>query len=48
LEKDTAGAFTARTAWWAYRSIDGVIWISTLWDEGNLYRINPHRKSIPY
>ena len=48
LEKDTAGAFTARTAWWAYRSMDGVIWISTLWDEGNLYRINPHRKSIPY
>jgi len=48
LEKDTAGAFTARTAWWAYRSMDGVIWISTLWDEGNLYRINPRRKSIPY
>jgi streptogramin lyase len=48
LEKDTAGAFTDRTTWWAYRSIDGVIWISTRWDNGNLYRINPHRKSIPY
>lgn len=46
LQKDTAGAFTDRTAWWAFTSRDGVVWISTL--NGNLYRINPHRKSIPY
>jgi ligand-binding sensor domain-containing protein/class 3 adenylate cyclase len=46
LEKDTAGAFTDRTAWWAYNSKDDNVWIGTLW--GNLYRINPHRKSIPY
>ena len=46
LQKDTAGAFTDRTAWWAYRSRDGIVWISTL--HGNLYRINPQRKSIPY
>jgi ligand-binding sensor domain-containing protein/class 3 adenylate cyclase len=46
LEKDTAGAFTDRTAWWAYTSREGVVWISTL--NGNLYQINPHRKSIPY
>jgi len=46
LEKDTAGAFTDRSAWWAYNSKDGNIWISTLYE--NLYRIYPHRKSIPY
>ena len=46
LEKDTAGAFTDRTAWWAYSSRDGVVWLSTL--NGSLYRINPHYKSIPY
>ena len=46
LQKDTAGAFTDRTAWWTYTSRDGIVWISTL--NGNLYRINPHRKSIPY
>jgi len=46
LEKDTAGAFTDRTAWWAYTSREGVVWISTL--NGNLYRISPHRRSIPY
>ena len=46
LEKDTAGAFTDRTAWWAYTSRDDVVWISTL--NGNLYRIIPHRKNIPY
>ena len=46
LEKDTAGAFTDRTAWWAYTSREGVVWISTL--HGSLYRMNPHRQSIPY
>ena len=46
LQKDTAGAFTDRTAWWTYTSRDSIVWISTL--NGNLYRINPHRKSIPY
>ena len=46
LEKDTAGAFTDRSAWWAYNSKDGNVWISTL--NESLYRINPHRNSIPY
>ena len=46
LQKDTAGAFTDRTAWWTYTSRDDILWISTL--NGSLYRINPHRKSIPY
>ena len=44
--KDADGAFTDRTAWGAYSSRDGVLWISTLF--GNLYRIDPLRKEIPH
>jgi ligand-binding sensor domain-containing protein len=39
LQEERPGAFTDRTAWWAYTSREGVLWISTLF--GNLYRINP-------
>ncbi|MCJ7772629.1 MAG: hypothetical protein MUP22_05795, partial [Desulfobacterales bacterium] len=45
-EKDVDGAFAERTAWWAYTSRDGVLWISTLF--GNLYRIDLLRKEIPH
>ncbi len=45
-EKDADGAFTDRTAWWAYTSREGELWISTLF--GNLYRIDPLRKEIPH
>jgi signal transduction histidine kinase/ligand-binding sensor domain-containing protein len=44
--KDTAGSFTSRTTWSAYKSHDGVIWISTL--EGTLFRINPMSWNIPF
>ncbi len=42
--KDTAGAFTDRTAWWAYTSREGVVWISTL--TGSIYRISPLQKTL--
>lgn len=44
--KDTAGAFQDYTAWWACRSRDGVLWISTI--HGELYRINSLEGSIPF
>jgi ligand-binding sensor domain-containing protein len=46
LMEDIPGAFTDRTAWWAFSSRDGVLWISTLF--GNLYRVNPPRWNIAY
>lgn len=45
-EKDTAGAFTDWSAWAAYTSKDGVLWISSL--GGNLYRVNPLRLDISH
>jgi ligand-binding sensor domain-containing protein len=45
-EKDSAGAYTDYTAWWAYTSREGVLWISTL--HGNLYRVNPLQVNVPY
>jgi len=44
--KDTAGSFQDYTAWWSYRSREGVLWISTT--HGSLYRINPLEGSIPF
>lgn len=44
--KDTAGSFQDYTAWWACRSRDGVLWISTT--HGSLYRINSLEGSIPF
>ena len=43
---DTAGSFHDYTAWWACRSRDGVLWISTT--HGDLYRINSLEGSIPF
>ena len=45
LGKDTAGAFTDRSAWWAYKSREGAVWLGT-WN-GNLYRISPLQKTVP-
>ena len=44
--KDTAGSFDDFTAWWSYRSREGVLWISTV--HGNLYRINSLEGSVPF
>ena len=44
--KDTTGSFRDQTAWWAYPSREGVMWISTL--HGNLYNINPVQGQIPF
>ncbi|HEU4470786.1 MAG TPA: two-component regulator propeller domain-containing protein [Flavisolibacter sp.] len=45
-QKDSAGNYTDYTAWAAYNSREGVLWISTL--HGMLYRINPARASVPF
>jgi signal transduction histidine kinase/ligand-binding sensor domain-containing protein len=44
--EDIEGNFADRTAWTAFSSKDGVLWISTL--TGTLYRIDPWRKNIPH
>lgn len=46
LGLDTAGAYMDYTAWWAYTSRDGILWISSL--GGSLYRVNPSRVSVPF
>ena len=38
--------FVDNTAWCIYTSRDGVLWLAT--NEGNLYRIDPLRKNLPY
>lgn len=45
-KKDSIGTFGDHTAWWAFTSREGVLWISTL--HGNLYRINPAQGSVPF
>ena len=45
-EKDSAGTFTDYSAWWAYTSREGVLWISSLF--GTLYRINPVQGIVPF
>ncbi len=44
--KDTAGAFTDRSLWAAYKSRDGVLWLSTI--NGRLYKVNTIQKKIPF
>ncbi|MBC7829646.1 MAG: histidine kinase [Chitinophagaceae bacterium] len=44
--QENEGEFIDNTAWATYISRDGVIWLST--NEGNLYRVDPLRKNIPY
>ena len=45
-EKDTAGSYRDYTAWWAYTSREGVLWISSL--HGSLYRVNPLQARVPF
>ena len=45
-EKDASGTFSEASAWWAYTSREGVLWVSTLM--GALYRINPVQGSVPF
>ena len=44
--KDTAGSYKDYTSWWACRSREGVLWISTI--HGNLYRVNPLEGTVPF
>ena len=44
--KDTAGAYQDYSAWWACRSRDGVLWISSI--HGSLYRVSPLEGSVPF
>lgn len=45
-QKDSAGNFPEYTAWSAYTSREGVLWISTLHE--TLYRINSSQGTIPF
>ena len=46
-ENSSAG-FNDNGAWWAFTSRDGILWISSDWTRGNLYRIDPFRREIPH
>ena len=44
--RDSAGAFTDRSLWWAYKSRDGILWLSTI--NGRLYKVNTIQRKIPF
>ena len=46
-ENSSAG-FNDNGAWWTFTSRDGILWISSDWTRGNLYRIDPFRREIPH
>jgi signal transduction histidine kinase/ligand-binding sensor domain-containing protein len=43
-QKDSAGKFSDSTAWWVFKSRDGVMWMST-WNN-SLYRFDPTHQNI--
>ena len=43
-QKDSAGKFSDSTAWWVFKSRDGVMWMST-WNY-SLYRFDPSHQNI--
>ena len=43
-QKDSAGNFSDSTAWWVFKSRDGVMWMST-WNN-SLYRFDPSHQNI--
>ena len=45
-EKDSIGEFTGNSAWCAYSSRDGILWISNA--QGDLYRVDPFQKKLPH
>ena len=45
-ETDSIGEFSGNSAWSAYTSRDGILWISNL--QGNLFRIDPFQKQLPH
>ena len=45
-ETDSMGSYKDYTAWWAYSTRDGILWISST--HGTLYRVNPRRMEIPF
>ena len=45
-DKDSTGEFTGNSAWCAYTSRDGILWISNL--RGDLYRVDPFQKRLPH
>jgi len=46
-ENSSAG-FNDIGAWSTFTSRDGILWISSDWTRGNLYRIDPFRREIPH
>lgn len=44
--KDEVGNYTDRTAWTAFTSTDGVLWLSSI--TGNLYKVNILQRDIPF
>ena len=46
--KNSSTGFNDNGAWWTFTSRDGILWISSDWARGNLYRIDPFRWNIPH
>lgn len=46
--ENSSTGFNDKGAWWAFTSRDGILWISSDWTRGNLYRIDPFRRDIPH
>ena len=44
-QKDSVGNFSDSTAWWVFKSRDGVMWMST-WGNSFLYRFDPSHQNI--
>jgi len=46
--ENSSTGFNDIGAWWTFTSRDGILWISSDWTRGNLYRIDPFRRKIPH
>jgi ligand-binding sensor domain-containing protein/signal transduction histidine kinase len=46
--ENSSTKFNDKGAWWTFTSRDGILWISSDWARGNLYRIDPFRWNIPH
>jgi class 3 adenylate cyclase/ligand-binding sensor domain-containing protein len=46
--ENSSGVYNDKGAWWTFTSRDGMLWISSDWTRGNLYRIDPFRREIPH
>ncbi len=46
--KNSSSGYNENGAWCTFTSRDGILWISSTWEGGNLYRIDPFRREIPH